>query len=221
MYKQESLATLTLPYHPCMVKLKPRLSEMGIRLAFSSNSTIQQQLRRKATGEDTRGSVYVVNCSACPQVYVGQTGRYVERRMGEHSRVPYKTTDGAVHKHNAIPGHVMDLRNPTPVYRSDCYSTRVTVEAALIHVAPTVQLNTVSASIASNDLVAPIICQSTKFDWEKLANSIPSLNKDAVHRRKRHLFGNQDIVRPPASQMSQAPDTPVGFTTRSRLQSSL
>ena len=124
-----------------------------------------------------------------------------------------------MHRHNAISENVMDIRNPISVYHSDCYITRVTVEATLIHVAFTVQSNTASASIASNDLVAPIICRSTKFDWEKLANSIPSLNKDAVHHRKRHLFGNQDITRPPASQRSQAPDTPVGFRTRSRLQS--
>ena len=33
-------------------------------------------------------------------------------------------------------GHFIDLRNPTQVYYSDCYHTRVTVEAALIHMAP-------------------------------------------------------------------------------------
>ena len=217
--KQEPLATLTLPYHPCMLKLKPRLSEMGIRMAFSSNSSIQQQLRRKPTREQPRGSCYIVSCSACPKVYVGQTGKYVEECMEEHSRDPYETTGGAMHRHNAIPGHVMDLRNPTQVYSSDCYYTRVTVEAALIHIAPTIQHNTASASNNSNDLVAPVICRSTRFDWQKLANCIPSLNIEAVQRSKRHLFGNHDVVRPPANQRSQAAPTPLAHRTRSRLQS--
>ena len=66
--KQEPLSTLTLPYHPCMLKLKPRLNEMGIRMAFSSNSSIYLQLRRRPTREDPRGSVYVFNCSACPKI---------------------------------------------------------------------------------------------------------------------------------------------------------
>ena len=121
-----------------MLKLKPRLNEMGIRMAFSSNSSIYQQLRRKPTREDPRGSVYAVNCAARPKVYVGQAGKYVEERMADHSRDPSLTTDGAVHRHNAIRGHGIDLRNHTQVYHSDCYSTRVTVEAALIHMAPTV-----------------------------------------------------------------------------------
>ena len=69
--KQEYLATLTMPYHPCILRLQPRLSKMGIRLNFSSNSKLQQQLRRKsAIGEQPKGSVYVVNCSGCPKVYI-------------------------------------------------------------------------------------------------------------------------------------------------------
>ena len=217
--KQEPLATLTLPYHTRMLKLKPRLSEMGVRLAFTSNSSLHRQLRRKPTREQPRGSVYAVNCSACPKVYIGQTGKYVEERMSEHSRDPYETTGGAVHRHNAIPGHVMDLMNPTQLYHSDCYSTRVTVEAALIHMAPTVQYNTASSSNNSNDLVAPIICRSTRFDWKKLSNCIPHLNEQAIHRSKRHLFRNQDIVRAPAHLRSQAAPTPPAHRTRSRLQS--
>ena len=42
--KREPLATLTLPYHPSMMKLRPRLNQMGIRLAFSSSGTLGQQL---------------------------------------------------------------------------------------------------------------------------------------------------------------------------------
>ena len=219
--KQEFLATLTLPYHPCMLKLRSRLSEMGIRLAFSSNSKLQQQLRRKsAIGGQPKGSVYVVNCSSCPKVYVGQTGKQVEDRMGQHSRDPTNdSTVGAITTHNKLAGHVMDLRNPTRVYNSDCYYTRVTVEAALIHATPTVPHNTASASIASNDLVAPVICRATKFNWEKLSNCIPQLKQDAIPKYKRLLFGDQPIVRAPANMRSQPQLTPVAHHTRSRVRS--
>ena len=80
----------------------------------------------------------------------------------------------------------MDLRNPTLVFHSDCKNSRVTVEAALIHAAPTIQNNTASASVDSNELVAPIICRSTKFNWDKLSQCIPRLDKRSVARYKRY-----------------------------------
>ena len=59
--------------------------------------------------------------------------------MGEHAAGPHTGTAlGAVFKHNALPGHLIDLLNPTEVFKSDCYYTRVTVEAALIQVASTI-----------------------------------------------------------------------------------
>ena len=47
--KQKSLATLTLPYHSSMKRLKTRLSEIGIRMDFSSNCSLHSLLRRRTT----------------------------------------------------------------------------------------------------------------------------------------------------------------------------
>ena len=216
--KPQPLATIALPFHPCMLKLRPRLSEMGIRLAFTTNSAIGRQLRRKSSARvQPRGSVYVVNCSGCDQVYVGQTGKPVEDRMEGHARDPTnETTYSAVHRHNALPGHIMDLCNPTPVFKSDCKTTRTTVEAALLHVAPTIPNNTASASIDSNNLVAPAICRSTKLNWKKLSDCIPKFDKRAIPKYKRSLFGNQEIARPAIHLRSQNPPTPISRRTRSR-----
>ena len=218
--KTEPLATLALPYHPCMDKLKPRLSEMGIRLAYTSNSSLKQQLRHKSSvREQPNGHVYVVNCMGCPQVYVGQTGRSIETRMREHSRGPQiNAQEGAISEHNRQRGHCMDLQNPTSVLRSNDYYTRVTVEAALLHVAPTIPHNTATASIANNDIVAPLICKATRFNWRSLSECIPHLNKNAVHKHKRALFGHSTTVRPPAIPSSLIPGTPVSHRTRNRLR---
>ena len=137
--------------------------------------------------------------------------------MDEHARGPQGIAWGAVHKHNALPGHTLDILNPTMVFRSDCYYTRVTVEAALIHAAPTVPCNTASASVDADDLVASSICRATKFDWEKLAECIPHLKREAIPCHKRHLFGSDDIVRPPENMRSQEPPPPVAHHTRSRV----
>ena len=216
--KNEPLATLTLVYHPRTEKLKPRLNEMGIRLAFSTNSTLRQQLKHSSTTCDQpKGSVYVVNCNDCPKVYIGQTGRHVEDRMLEHSRGPQwnSTSDGAIFTHSSKQGHTMNLENPTQVFMSDCYYTRTTVEASLINVAPTIECNTATSCTYSNKPVSPVICRSTKFDWENLSKCIPQLDKRSVPNFWKYMFGNQDIFRPPLSEMS-LPLTPIAHRTRRR-----
>ena len=111
----------------------------------------------------------------------------------------------------------MDVKNPTQVFRSDCKHTRVTVEAALIHAAPTIPCNTASASVDANDLVAPAICHSAILNWNKLAKVIPQLKIDAIPNYKRKLFGNDNIARPPEHLRSQpAPGTPIAHGTRSQ-----
>ena len=215
--KSEPLATLTLVYHPRTEKLKPRLHEMGIRLAFSTNSTLRQQLKHKSTTCDPQGSVYVVNCRDCTKVYVGQTGKHVEDRMLEHSRGPnYNSSSvGAMHTHSTSMGHEMDLDNPTNVFRSDCNYTRSAVEAALIHVAPTIQGNTATSSTRSDDLVAPVICRSVRFNWENLSNCIPHIDKRSIPRHKRRMFGNSDLIRPVSSNISRRRGSPVSSRLRS------
>ena len=214
--KQEPLATLVLPYRRVMLKMQPRLNEQGIRLCFSSNSTIGQQLRHKSnTFTQPRGSVYVVNCSDCDLVYVGQTGQVIEDRMTEHNRSATDDSQlGALKRHNLLPDHTMDLENPTQVFHSDCKTTRCTVEAALIHVAPTVTRNTATASIDNNDMIAPVVCRATRFNWKKLANTMPQLSKKAIPRHRKLLFGGQ-IIRPPRNVRSLPPTPPVAGRTRS------
>ena len=50
---------------------------MGVRLTYTTNSALQP-LKHKPTSVQPKGSVYVVNCSTCPKVYVAQTGKMVE-----------------------------------------------------------------------------------------------------------------------------------------------
>ena len=214
--KKEPIATLSLPYHPTMMKLRPRLNQMGIRLAFSSNSTLKQQFRRRSpTCTQPKGSVYVINCTACSDVYVGQTGQHITTRMAEHVN-GNPAILGAVRRHNSNQGHHMDLLNPTQVFHSDCLNTRLTVEAALIHSAPTVKNNTASTSVSNNELVAPIICKSTRFNWTQLSRCVPDLPLKAVPWYKRRFFGNPVVHRPPRHLRSDATGTPVAHSTRSR-----
>ena len=131
--------------------------------------------------------------------------------MTEHRRLPTDDSQvGAFERHNALPGHTMDLENPTQVFHSDCKTTRCTVEAALIHVAPTVTHNTASASIDNNDMVAPVICRATRFIWNKLADTIPQLSTQAIPRHRKLLFGGE-VIRPPHNVRSLPLPSPVAI----------
>ena len=189
---------------------------MGVRLSFTPNSTIWQQLQQRTPSNSLpRGSVYVVNCLAttCTQVYIGQTGKVIERRMSEHTR---KTLfSGAVPRHNALPGHELDTENPTVIYRSDSTVIRETIEAAVIYSSPTVQNNTASASVANDDLVAPIILQSTRLIWNNVAYCIPHFKEESVPSQQRHKFGNEATITP-YEPSRPPPDNPVATATRSR-----
>ena len=126
--------------------------------------------------------------------------------VSEHSRGPYNSnlSEGTINKHNNLRGHAMDLQNPTKVFQSDCSYTRETVESALMFVAPSIKNNTASSSTHSNEMVASIICKSTKFDWKKLSTCIPHLNEKAIPPNRKHLFGNstQDTTDPDASEVT-------------------
>ena len=137
--------------------------------------------------------------------------------MTEHSNVPSSDScNGAVHKHNRLRGHTMDLNNPTVVYKSDCYQTRVTVEAALICVVETVEGNAATSNVESRELVSPAICRATKLNWQKLAQCIPHFNKEAIPIHRRRLYGNE-IIRPAEHLRSQPLGTPVSGRTRRQL----
>ena len=54
-------------------------------------------------------------------------------RMDEHSRDTVDDSQySAVHRHNAIPGHIMDLKNLTPVFISDWHQTKETLQNIVV-----------------------------------------------------------------------------------------
>ena len=112
--------------------------------------------------------------------------------------------------------HHLDFKKPTVVYKSDCYQTHVTVEAALICVAETVQGNTATSSVDSKELVSSAICKASKLNWQKLGQCISHLNKKAIPVHRRRVYGNE-IIRPAEHLRSQPLGTPVSGRTRRQL----
>ena len=137
--------------------------------------------------------------------------------MTEHRGLPTDDSQvGALKRHNLLPEHTMDLENPNQVFHSDCRTTRCTVKAALIHVARTVTRNPATASIDNNDMVAPVIYRATRFIWNKLADTIPQVSKQAILHDRKLLFGGA-FIRPPKIVRSHPLPSPVTSRLRSHV----
>ena len=64
---------------------------------------------KKAFSCQTSGLVYCISCRRCPAVYIGETGRTLRQRFGEHLRSIEKNLPGfPVAKHFNTAGHSID-----------------------------------------------------------------------------------------------------------------
>ena len=72
------------------------------------------------------GVVYEATCMNCNKIYIGETGRPLERRMEEHR----KLTSSAIYEHTTSTGHIMDWKN-VKVLASEQNETRRKVKEAI------------------------------------------------------------------------------------------
>ena len=54
---------------------------------------------------DTTGIVYIIKCSKCSEEYIGQTGRTLSTRFGEHLGYVRNKTNDPTGVHFNLPGH--------------------------------------------------------------------------------------------------------------------
>ena len=71
--------------------------------------------------------VYKVNCSECPDFYIGKTIRILQQRLTEHS----KDENSALARHYASTGHTIEFDNPS-VLASDNHESRLYVKESLL-----------------------------------------------------------------------------------------
>ena len=61
-----------------------------LKLAFRPSRTIRQslvQVKNRIPPEKKKGVVYEIQCGECEEVYVGETGRTLKKRISEHKQV--------------------------------------------------------------------------------------------------------------------------------------
>ena len=110
---------------------------LGIRTAFKSKGTLREALVQTKDPQPEwkkKGVVYQVPCAECESVYIGETGRTLEKRISEHK--------GALKRHyvkNGIAVHSwtkqdkVDWQAATVKHVETNHSRRKTIKALHIH----------------------------------------------------------------------------------------
>ena len=82
---------------------------LGIRTVFKTQGTLRQIMMKVKTQNDRlkkKGVVYRIPCKHCNKVYVGETGRTVQKRIAEH-----KTTVRRGDRNNGVVVHAWGTHN--------------------------------------------------------------------------------------------------------------
>ena len=79
---------LHLPYvRGVSERIERKCRRLGIRTTFKSNGTLREALVQTKDPQPEwkkKGVVYQVPCAECESVYIGETGRTLEKRISEH-----------------------------------------------------------------------------------------------------------------------------------------
>ena len=133
---------ITLPFNDKLNKLKHTFQEAGIKLAFKYNNSISQMMISRKPKEQQDKGVYVIPCKDCENVYVGETGRNLDKRMYEHKRdIRVGNESSGVFCHVRDFNHSIDFQGSKLVFKSKNYVKRRIVESSLITSIPNFNLS--------------------------------------------------------------------------------
>ena len=108
--EEESKGLVVLPYvHGVSEPLKRIFSKHNMKVVFKPVSTLRQQLgsaKYPTPTLDKCGTIYHIPCQGCTQVYVGETGRPLRKRLNEHQKLDGPNIT-AVGYHTLNTGHTM------------------------------------------------------------------------------------------------------------------
>ncbi|BHF62904.1 hypothetical protein SprV_0200589200 [Sparganum proliferum] len=123
-----------LPYIDGVSEAVSRLlRSLGIGIAHRPESTIRHLVMRPKTplppGEITN-VIYRIQCSSCEANYIGETGKRLQTRVGEHMRAVRRMDQlSLVAEHCANSGHTFAFQSAEILGRGNDRVTRETIEA--------------------------------------------------------------------------------------------
>ena len=121
-------------YAPCLETFKPHLRKFDANLVFKHSNKLKSQLINNKPPPSSQSGVYKIDCNSCHKSYIGETGRDLSIRVGEHrndERLSVKLDSGIV-DHNIETGHHFDFANARIIYPCNNKDKMHLVESSLI-----------------------------------------------------------------------------------------
>ena len=195
---------LKLPYSRALSPLKHITNSQNnsnFNIVFEYNNTIKNKFVRNSklhnANEEEKG-VYLVPCKDCPLVYVGESGRTLATRIGEHKQACRQGNPN-----NAIATHSLDHRINFNDARIICHnnsiSKRRVIEGAIIHTVDTFPGN---KSFSQEDyFTSKFICREAKIKLDIIKEIAPSAAHclaTASHSHPQANRDNHNLIQQPA-----------------------
>ena len=111
---------MKLPYSKNLEKFKRPLKNMNTNLVFTYGNKLTQNLcSNKPKKCLPKYGVYEIQCETCDKIYVGESGRDLEKRVKEHKRdIKNAEEKNAMFVHVRDFDHPIDFKNAKIVYPS-------------------------------------------------------------------------------------------------------
>ena len=115
-------------------KFKRPLNKVNTNMVFTyQNKLINNLCNNKPKKCFTNYGVYEIPCKTCDKIYVGESGRDLEKRIKEHKfDIKKANENNAMFIHLRDFDHPIDFKNAKIVYPSSSVRRRHLVESALI-----------------------------------------------------------------------------------------
>ena len=141
-WNKEGAKIIKLPYHKKLKETTRNLGEEEHKFVYHFDNTIRKCLCSNKLGnirDKEKSGVYVINCNNCNLSYVGESGRELSTRLGEHRKaVSVNEDNSAIARHCWDLDHRMNFEGSKIVYRNSNIKQRRVVEGVLINSIPTV-----------------------------------------------------------------------------------
>ena len=122
--------TIVLPYHENFLDIKKPLKILGVRIAFSYSTIKNKLICNAPKGE---GGVYKIECKDCSSVYIGQTGKTLEKRVKQHKySVRTGQSNNAIFNHIFNNDHRMNWDCAKFIFKTKNFIERNVIQSAII-----------------------------------------------------------------------------------------
>ena len=125
---------IKLPYNRNLEKFRRPLNNVNTRLVFTYDNKLTQNLcKNKPKNDAVDMGVYEIPCGTCKKIYVGESGRDLEKRVEEHKNdIKNAKEKSGIFVHVRDFDHPIDFKNARVIYPSSSVRRRHIVESALI-----------------------------------------------------------------------------------------